>query len=235
MKSPKPSDCPAVGLVKMNIEAVYDFLCPWCLIAKRQLAVALEQEGDDGVTISWHQFMLYPDFDRAGHDFLAVFRSKYGETLQVPMWQQVRDVGAPLGIDFAFEKITRGPASLDGHRLVRWAEKQRPGSASTLIEAIARGFYEQAQVIDFAFLVRTAAAHGFDEGAALTHLESDADLAEPFAETEEWRRGGVTSMPHFRLHLTDGHTEILTTTSVDAFANALRRDRKFVPLAATGS
>lgn len=216
----------------MHIEAIYDFLCPWCLIAKRQLAVALEQEGDAGVTISWHQFMLYPEFDRAGHDFLAVFRARYGEALQVPMWDRVRSVGAPLGINFAFEKITRGPASIDGHRLVRWAEQQRPGSAGALIEAIARGFYEQAEVIDLAFLVRTAAAHGFDPDAALAHLESEADLAEPFAETEEWRNRGVSSMPHFRLHFADGQVEFLTTTSTEAFADALRRDRAL--LAVTG-
>jgi predicted DsbA family dithiol-disulfide isomerase len=217
----------------MHIEAVYDFLCPWCLIAKRQLALALAQEGDAGVTIKWHQFMLYPDFDRGGHDFLSQFRAKYGEALQVPMWERVRSVGEPLGIHFAFEKITRGPASIDGHRLVRWAERQRPGSASALIEAIARGFYEEAQIIDFDFLTRTAAAHGFDATAARAHLESDADLAEPFAETAEWRQRGVTSMPHFRLHFADGHTETLTTTSTEAFADALRRDR--AGLAVTGS
>lgn len=233
MKSQTPSGCSAVGLVIMHIEAVYDFLCPWCLIAKRQLALALQQEGDAGVTISWHQFMLYPDFDRAGHDFLAVFRAKYGEALQVPMWDRVRSVGAPLGINFAFEKITRGPASLDGHRLVRWAERQRPGSADALIEAIARGFYEQAEIIDFAFLARTADAHGFDAEAALAHLESEVDLVEPFAETDNWRRRGVSSMPHFRLHNADGQVEILTTTSTEAFVDALRRDR--ARLAATGS
>jgi predicted DsbA family dithiol-disulfide isomerase len=219
----------------MHIEAVYDFLCPWCLIAKRQLAEALEQEGDAGVTIRWHQFMLYPGFDRGGHDFLAVFRAKYGEALQVPMWERVRSIGAPLGINFAFEKITRGPASLDGHRLVRWAEAQRPGSAGDLIEAIARGFYEQAEIIDNAFLARTAAAHGFDAAEALAHLASEADLAEPFAETAAWRSRGVTAMPHFLLHFADGHSETLTTTSTAAFADALRRERAAALLAATGS
>jgi predicted DsbA family dithiol-disulfide isomerase len=217
----------------MHIDAVYDFLCPWCLIAKRELAIALEQEGDAGVTITWHQFMLNPHFAREGHDFLEVFRAKYGEALQVPMWERVRRVGAPLGIAFAFERITRGPASLDGHRLVRWAEAQRPGIAGDLIEAIARGFYEEAAIIDFAFLARTAAAHGLDPAAALAHLESEFDMIEPFQETEEWRRRGVTSMPHFRLTFADGHVEVLTTTSVDAFADALRRER--APLAVTGS
>jgi predicted DsbA family dithiol-disulfide isomerase len=234
MKNPTLSACPAVGLVIMHIEAIYDFLCPWCLIAKRQLALALEQEGDAGVTITWHQFMLYPDFDRAGHDFLAVFRAKYGEALQVPMWERVRGVGAPLGINFAFEKITRGPASIDGHRLVRWAEQRRPGIAGGLIEAIARGFYEEAKVIDFAFLAHTAGAHGFDYDAALAHLESEVDLVEPFAETEEWRRRGVTSMPHFRLHFADGSLETITTTSVEAFAEALRREQALAPLVAQG-
>ena len=181
----------------MHIDAIYDFLCPWCLIAKRQLAIALEQEGDAGLTITCHQFMLYPDF--------------------------------------AFEKITRGAASIDGHRLVRWAEKPRLGSAGDLIKTIARGFYEQAEVIDLAFLVRTATEHGFDPAKAFAHLESEADLVEPFAETAEWRRRGVNSMPHFRLHFADGNTEILTTTLFEAFADALRRDRQLAPLAATGS
>lgn len=217
----------------MHIEAVYDFLCPWCLIAKRHLAMAVLREGDEGLTVNWHQFMLYPEFDRAGHDFLALFRARYGEALQVPMWQHVQRAGAPLGIHFAFEKITRGPSSLDGHRLVRWAERQRPGSAGDLIEAIARGFYEDGEVIDFAFLARTAAAHGFDPAAALVHLTSDRDLIELFAETAEWRRRGVISVPHFRLHFADGHSETVTTTSIEVFADALRRER--APLAATGS
>jgi predicted DsbA family dithiol-disulfide isomerase len=120
----------------MIIDFVYDFLCPWCFVAKRQLGNAIATVQPSDLSIRWRQFMLYPDFDRGGHEFLAFFRSKYGDALRVPMWDQIRAVAAPIGINFAFEQMTRGPASLDGHRLVRLAAREKPGCESALIEHI---------------------------------------------------------------------------------------------------
>ncbi|MBL0924771.1 MAG: DsbA family protein [Sphingomonadaceae bacterium] len=208
----------------MLIDAVYDFLCPWCLVGKRHLDLAVQQERPAALAIRWHQFMLYPHFDRGGHDFLAFFRERYGDELRVPMWDNIRAVARPVGIEFAFEEMTRGPASIDGHRLVRWAEQQRPGSASALIEDISTSFFERAQIIDIDFLVDTARRHGFNAVAARQHLEGPDDLQEPFAETEAWRHKGVTSMPHYILTFQDGHSEVVKQTSVEIFSDALRRD-----------
>ncbi|MFN7176096.1 MAG: DsbA family protein [Thermaurantiacus sp.] len=214
----------------MRIDAVYDFLCPWCHVGKRhlQLAMATEAARPDAVPVEvrWHQYMLYPHFDRAGHDFLGFFREKYGEALRVPMWEQIRAVAAPIGIDFAFEKMTRGPASLDGHRLVRWAERQRPGIAPDLIEGIARGFFEEARIIDTDFLVALAGSHGLDGAAARAHLEGPDDIETLFAETEAWRARGVTSMPHYILHHPDGTEEVIRQTSTEAFTTAFARARR---------
>lgn len=213
----------------MRIDAVYDFLCPWCHVGKRHLdfALAAEARRPDALPIEvrWRQFMLYPHFDRGGHDFLEFFHQKYGPALQVPMWDHIRSVAAPIGINFAFEKMTRGPASIDGHRLVRWAEAQRPGVSGQMIEDIARGFYEEARVIDEAFLIGLAERHGFDAAAARAHLQSDADLTAPFEETEAWRAAGVNSMPHYILTATDGRQEVIRQTSVEAFTAAFARAR----------
>lgn len=216
----------------MIVDAVYDFLCPWCFVAKRHFDLAIAQERPERLTVRWRQFMLYPHFDRGGHDFLEFFRSKYGETLRVPMWDRIRAVARPIGIDFAFEKMTRGPASLDGHRLVRWAEVQQPGVAPRLIERISSGFYEQARVIDNDFLVEAAAAEGLDPVAARAHLESDLDLEAPFNETDEWRAQGVTSMPHYVLRFSDGHEEVVRETSVEVFADPFRREKALQSVAA---
>jgi|GEM_PF-5328255 len=217
----------------MIIDAVYDFLCPWCFVGKRHLDLAIRQERPRDLTVRYRQFMLYPHFDRAGHDFLDFFRSKYGETLRVPMWDKIRAVAKPIGIDFQFERMTRGPASLDGHRLVRWAEARRPGASGPLIERITSAFYEQARVIDDDFLVEAAEAEGFDGAAARAHLASDEDIDELFRETEAWRANGVTSMPHYIVDFGDGRpTEIIRQTSVEAFADVFRRAH--APLAAAG-
>ncbi len=215
----------------MNVEVIYDFICPWCHIAKRHLTLALAAqaaEGLPGPTIHWQQFMLYPQFDRGGHDFLEFFRQKYGEGLRVPMWDQIRSVAEPVGIDFAFERITRGPASIDGHRLVRWAEQQRPGVTGAMAEDIARAFFEDAIVIDTDFLVALAGRHGFDGTAARAYLSSSADLEAPFRETEALRARGVTSMPHIEIHYDDGAIEVIRQTSVEAFRAAFARSRKAV-------
>ncbi len=209
----------------MIIDAVYDFLCPWCLVGKRHLDIAVRQVNPDALEIRWHQFMLYPQFDRAGHDFLEFFRERYGDELRVPMWDAIRTVAEPIGINFAFEKMTRGPASIDGHRLVRWAEKQRPGTAAELIEDISTSFFEKAKVIDNEFLAAVAGQHGFDTVAAQAHLLSNNDLEEPFTETEAWRHIGVQSMPHYILNFADGHHEVVTQTSIEVFADAFRRNR----------
>lgn len=213
----------------MRIDAVYDFLCPWCHVGKRHLdlALAAESERPDAlpIEVNWRQFMLYPHFDRGGHDFLEFFHAKYGPALQVPMWENIRRVAAPVGIDFAFERMTRGPASIDGHRLVRWAEAQRPGVSGTLIEEIAGSFFEKALVIDEDFLVGLAERHDFDAAAARAHLRSDTDLDAPFRETEAWRAAGVSSMPHYILTLEDGRQMVIKQTSVEAFAAAFDRAR----------
>ena len=220
----------AIAMTTLRIDAVYDFLCPWCHVGKRHLALVMAAEQGRplplAIEVTWHQFMLYPHFDRGGHDFLAFFREKYGETLRVPMWDQIRAVAEPIGINFAFEQMTRGPASIDGHRLVRWAEARSPGVSSAMIEDIARSFYEEAKVIDMAFLVGLAQAHGLDAAAARTHLESSADLQAPFDETESWRARGVTSMPHYVLTLPDGGVEIIRQTSIEAFAAVFDTARK---------
>ncbi len=209
----------------MLIDVVYDFLCPWCLVGKRHLDLAIGQEQPAKLKVNWHQFMLYPHFDRGGHDFLEFFRERYGDELRVPMWDNIRTVAEPVGIHFSFEKITRGPASLDGHRLVRWAERQKPGSAAAMIEAISSSFFEKARVIDNDFLVEAAGRHGFDPVMARAYLEGEEDMAEPFAETQAWRQQGVTSMPHYTLTFQGGHKEVVKQTSVEIFADALRCDQ----------
>lgn len=209
----------------MRIAAIYDFLCPWCFVGKRHLDLAIAAAGGPKPQIVWHQFMLYPDMDQAGHDFQAFFAERYGEAARGRMWARVRAIAEPVGIRFAFEAIARGPASIDGHRLVRWAERQRPGSAPAMVESLASSFFEKAEIIDSAFLVRVAAEHGFDAASAKAFLESDEDIADVHAETRAWISRGVRTMPHFFLTYADGSSETVTQTSIAVFRDALLRDR----------
>jgi predicted DsbA family dithiol-disulfide isomerase len=205
----------------MQIDAVYDFLCPWCFVGKRHLDLAIAQEQPENLTISWHQFMLYPHFDRGGHDFLAFFKSKYGETLRVPMWDAIRAVAEPVGIHFRFEDMTRGPASIDGHRLVRFAGAQKPGIEAVLIEHISSAFFEKAQIIDDSFLFETAEVFGIDRAGFAKLLTTEDDIEALQNETREWHAKGVKSMPHY---IFDQGREVVTQTSVALFKELLGKN-----------
>ncbi len=56
-------------------------------------------------------------------------------------------------------------------------------------------------------------------------LIAKRQLAQALPMPRWQRRRGVSAMPHFQLHFADGTTQTITTTSVEAFADALRRDR----------
>lgn len=207
----------------MIVDAVYDLLCPWSLVAKRCFDLAVERIRPPGLTVRWRPFMLYPHFDRGGHDFLAFFRERYGEELRVPMWDRVRAVAEPVGVRFAFERIERGPASIDAHRVVRLASREVPGRDGALYEAIARAFFEDARVVDEELLVEKAAGVGLDPERTRAYLRTDEDEAAIFAETDAWRAAGVTSMPHYILDDERGRTDVVKQPGVLAFARTLAR------------
>jgi predicted DsbA family dithiol-disulfide isomerase len=203
----------------MIIDFVYDFLCPWCFVAKRQLELAIARVQPKNVSIRWHQFMLYPEFDRGGHEFLAFFRSKYGDALRVPMWDAIRAVAEPIGIKFAFEQMTRGPASLDGHRLVRFAARENPGCESALIEHISSSFFEQAKIIDDTFLINAGVKFGLMADRVAALLASADDIDALFGETKQWRAKGVTLMPCF---IVDGERIEISSSDGAGFDQLLR-------------
>lgn len=212
----------------MIVDALYDLLCPWSLVAKRHFDLAVEDIRPASLQVRWRPFMLYPHFDRGGHDFLSFFRERYGDALRVPMWDRIRAVAEPIGIHFAFERITRGPASIDTHRLIRLAARATPGREGALYEAIARAFFEHARVIDEDLLVEKAVLIGITAEQARSYLRSDEDEAAIFAETDAWRAAGVTGMPHYILDDQRGEVTVITQTSVSAFAEVLAsfRDRR---------
>lgn len=205
----------------MIVDVVYDLLCPWSLVAKRHFDLAVERIRPASLVVRWRPFMLYPHFDRGGHDFLAFFRERYGEELRVPMWDRIRAVAEPVGIHFAFERITRGPASIDAHRLIRFASREAPGREGELYERIARAFFENARVVDEDLLVEQGEAVGLDPERARAYLRGDEDDAAIFAETESWRAAGVTSLPHYIFDDLRDRPRVIKQTGVLTFARAL--------------
>ncbi|MCY1437255.1 DSBA-like thioredoxin domain protein [compost metagenome] len=111
---------------RLHIEVFFDFICPWCLIGKRQLERALTElrasQPDVEVSLEWHGVQLLPDMPVAGLPFAEFYLRRLGSEQAVQMRQaQVREAAAAAGLNIDFARILRMPNTADAHRLLQRA------------------------------------------------------------------------------------------------------------------
>ena len=179
----------------MQLDVISDPICPWCYIGQRNLEIALRQCALPNLEIRWRPFMLDPSIPPDGIDRKTYYQSRFGSEDRVSSGtRRAAEIGAKIGIRFAFEKITRIPNTLDAHRLVRWAAAE--GHASETLLGLYSAYFESGEDIgDRAELVRIAAKAGLDASAIATRLESDEDIAAVLDEDRTVRALGINGVP----------------------------------------
>lgn len=186
----------------VTIDVVSDVVCPWCYLGKRRLEAAVAEAGVP-VAIRWRPFQLDPTVPPAGLDRAAYMLGKFGDQAKVDAAHvRLAEAGAALGLDLAFDRITRAPNTLDAHRLIRWAAAAtEPGAAGrqdAVVEALFRAYFTEGRDIgDRKVLIAVAVAAGLD--ATLIHrlLASGTDEADTRAEIASAVRLGVSGVPFF--------------------------------------
>lgn len=153
----------------VHIDVLFDFICPWCLIGKRQLQRALqmlaEEEPQAEVTVSWHGVQLLPNLPQKGEPFEAFYLQRLGSRDAVQMRQaQVRGAAAAVGLEIDFSRIPRMPNTADAHRL--FAEAGRSGrreQVDALLERLFAGYFQRGEDLGHGqTLLDIAASCGFD-------------------------------------------------------------------------
>ena len=152
----------------LHIEVFFDFICPWCLIGKRQLDRALERlragRPDVEVSVAWHGVQLLPDLPAEGVPFAEFYRRRLGSEQAVRLRQaQVREVAGAAGLDIDFARIARMPNSADAHRLLqRAAAIGSAAQVEALLERLFAAYFHNGEDIgDPATLLLIAEACGF--------------------------------------------------------------------------
>ena len=185
----------------LKIDVVSDIVCPWCFIGKRKLEVALAEldksEPALDVEVRWHPFQLNPDLPADGISRASYVEQKFGGAARAAqIYARVTSAGEAVGIPFRFDRIERQPNTLDGHRLVAWAQRQR--DATPLVERLFSAFFlEGRRVDDRGELARVAAKSGWSQQEALAMLESGAMHEEIENESREARDVGIQGVPFF--------------------------------------
>ncbi|WP_198376935.1 DsbA family oxidoreductase [Neoroseomonas rubea] len=184
---------------RLQIEVVFDLVCPWCYLGARRLRRALRARPDIVADIHWRPFLLNPDIPSGGlprHEFLT--RKFGGEERARRLHATIAELGLAEGVPFHFERIRRMPSSLDAHRLVRFAS--RDGLAEPMVDALFHAhFAEGADLGDDIALVALAARVGLDPAQARRFLESGAEADAVHAENLRAHRLGINGVPCFVL------------------------------------
>lgn len=180
------------------IKIVSDLICPWCFVGKRRLEAALRQlPGRRAVEVSWHPFQLNPDMPREGMDRKEYCMRKFGRWERcLEMYAQIAAVGKTVGIDFNFKAQPRVPNTVDAHRVIWLAGKDRVQDA--VVEALFAAYFCQGvDLSDRNELVEVASDGGLDRRCVEDLLASNEAVGEVLSEENEIKLLGVTSVPLF--------------------------------------
>ncbi|MCY1400856.1 DSBA-like thioredoxin domain protein [compost metagenome] len=181
----------------LRIDAFFDFICPWCLIGKRQLDNALAQlrssHPDVEVELTWHGVQLLPHLPAQGVPFVEFYRQRLGNAEAVRVRQaQVQQAAAAVGLSIDFSGIHTMPNTADAHRLLESAAglgsvAQRDALLERLLAA---HFHHGENLGDSATLLAIAESCGYPRALLVDCLEG---ARSPFDDNGMGARG----VPYF--------------------------------------
>jgi predicted DsbA family dithiol-disulfide isomerase len=196
------------------IEVASDVICPWCYIGKRRLEKALALVGGEvKPEIRWLPFQLNPEMPEQGIPRAEYRKAKFGSLERARgLDARVAAEGEGEGIAFAFERMERTPNTTAAHQLIDLAQKQGKGTA--VVDALFKGYFEEARDIgDAAVLAEIAARAGV---SGWPHEAAGQEVA---ALEEDVRNLGISAVPTFIL---DRKLGVSGAHPPEALAQAIR-------------
>ena len=187
--------------MNLQVDAVADFICPWCYLGKSRLEKALSHiQGEERPKVLWHPFQLNPDMPVNGMSVDEYLDKRFGgRELVQPFLDELTVAGEKEGIIFRFDQLERIPNTLNAHRLIQIAG---PGpQQNRLVELLFSNFFEHGRDIgDKDLLSVLARQAGLDAKAISRFHRRDSGLAQVHAEEKHLRKLGVVGIPNYILN-----------------------------------
>ena len=183
-----------------TVDFVADIICPWCFIARRQLASALTRLAAQGAQLdwTWRPFLLHPDAPATGEEQQSHLQKRFGSALTADRYHcSVEEAGRTVGIAFRYNRITRMPNVRNAHRLLLAAHDRQPFLAEALCHAF---FTEGADIGDPDVLLSLAKGAGVEAQDARATLNGSAFAQDVQASDQAAKRAGIWAVPVFCLH-----------------------------------
>ena len=204
---------------QLHIDVFFDFICPWCLIGKRQLLIAINRfyqlNPRVKVVVRWRGVQLIPDLPIEGVPFQAFYLKRLGSLTTVHMRQeQVNKAANQVGLKIDFERIKRMPNTAKAHRLFEKAlNKGSPEQCNMLLEQLFSAyFYDGLDIGNTITLSRIAKQCGFSSELIKSALIQDH---EDFISAST----GGNGVPYF---IFDSGSALVGAQSADALYQVMR-------------
>lgn len=181
----------------MQLDVIFDTVCPWCYIGKRRLERAIRMRPNVNVRIVWRPFLLNPDMPPDGIDRTAYLIKKFGSEARVRrVYGAIGEAGQSVEIDFAFDRIRRTPNSVTSHRLVRYAAHKI--DPAPLVEKLFESYFiDGIDIGNIPTLVEIGRSFGLNGAVLEKYLVSDEDIDTVYEENARAHRLGVNGVPAF--------------------------------------
>lgn len=206
----------------MRIDIWSDYVCPFCTIGERHLALALEQfEGRDEVEIVWRSFELSPDAPKNPQGLMVdeLVRLKGGtkassETNLEGLAARAKNAGLNFNWQEAVLANTR-----DAHRVGKLAQENGVGPAWGA--ALKTGFFSEGKnVADHDVLRQVGTSIGLQREDIHRVLASEEFDEEVQDDINLAGRIGIQGVPFFVL---DNHLAVSGAQPVEMFVQALHQ------------
>ncbi|WP_295803036.1 DsbA family oxidoreductase [uncultured Microbulbifer sp.] len=209
----------------LRIEVAFDFICPWCLIGKRNLARALALFAQEfprtPVSVQWQGVQLLPELPAAGVPFAEFYRYRLGSDEAVRQRQaQVTAAAASAGVVLDLKNIQRMPNTANAHRLFQRASLLlEPAQAENLLERMFAAYFKNGEDLgDGDTLLAIAASCGLDAAVISVCLDS--------TETRFYAPLVVAGVPNFTVN---GRVQLTGAQPPEQIFDALCQQRESVP------
>lgn len=223
-------DDPQLARRRITVEFYFDLICPWCLIGKRQLDLAIDLltlgYPDVDVVVQWKSLPLLPNIALEGVPFDAFYLQRLGSANAVAARrQQIADAGRAVNVAFDFERIAWMPNTVAAHQLIAHAG-QFGGAVlqAQLIDRLFDAYFCRGENIgDPQVLTGIGEAFGLEREATLARIGPPVHESSMSQWREDAGRRGISSVPGFvlgdRVPLLGAHQPVqLASAMLGAFS-----------------
>jgi predicted DsbA family dithiol-disulfide isomerase len=208
----------------INIDFVSDVACPWCAVGLGSLQRAIANIGDAAqVNLRFQPFQLNPSMPPEGQDIGEHLAQKYGSSAEqrAANYAHIRQRGADVGFEFAFNGRSRTWNTLDCHRLLEWTHEAAPEQQLPLKKALLKAYFTDGEnPAAHDVLLRICGQLGLNTVKAAQILASDEYTAQVRARQRFYASNNIHSVPAV---IINQQYLISGGQAVAVFENALRQ------------